>query len=104
MCETWSQHTWCLCSRPGLGAPKPGCDTPEVQKFFDLLKASEEPLHGPIDVTVLEFMTRLMSIQSKFAFSINCYKELMDLISEVLPTGHKTPKDMYQSKKFGKEV
>jgi hypothetical protein len=22
MCETWSQHIWCLCSRPGLGAPK----------------------------------------------------------------------------------
>jgi hypothetical protein len=27
MCETWSQHTWWLCSRPGLGAPKPGCDS-----------------------------------------------------------------------------
>jgi hypothetical protein len=26
MCETWSQHTWWLCSRPGLGAPKPGCE------------------------------------------------------------------------------
>jgi hypothetical protein len=26
MCETWSQHTLCLCSRPGLGAPKSGCD------------------------------------------------------------------------------
>jgi hypothetical protein len=26
MCETWSQHIWCLCSRPGLGAPKSGCD------------------------------------------------------------------------------
>jgi hypothetical protein len=26
MCETWSQHTWWLCSRPCLGAPKPGCD------------------------------------------------------------------------------
>jgi hypothetical protein len=26
MCETWSQHTWWICSRPGLGAPKPGCD------------------------------------------------------------------------------
>jgi hypothetical protein len=25
MCETWSQHTWWLCSRPGLGALKPGC-------------------------------------------------------------------------------
>jgi hypothetical protein len=22
MCETWFQHTWWLCSRPGLGAPK----------------------------------------------------------------------------------
>jgi hypothetical protein len=32
-----------------------------------------------------------MSIKSKFAFSINCYKELMDLISEVLTTGHKMP-------------
>jgi hypothetical protein len=41
-----------------------------------------------------------MSIKSKFAFSINCYKELVDLISEVLPTGHKMPKDMYQSKKL----
>jgi hypothetical protein len=26
MCETWSQHTWWLCSRSGLGAPKSGCD------------------------------------------------------------------------------
>jgi hypothetical protein len=26
MCETWSQHTWCLCSRPGFGPLKPGCD------------------------------------------------------------------------------
>jgi hypothetical protein len=41
-----------------------------------------------------------MSIKSKFAFSINYYKELVDLISEVLPTGHKMPKDMYQSKKL----
>jgi hypothetical protein len=51
-------------------------------------------------VTVLKFVTQLMSIKSKFAFSINCYKELVDLISEVLPTGHKMPKDMYQSKKL----
>jgi hypothetical protein len=25
MCETWSQHTWCLCLRPGFGPLKPGC-------------------------------------------------------------------------------
>jgi hypothetical protein len=86
--------------QPELAPDHHDSPTPEVQKFFDLLKASEEPLHGHTDVTVLEFVTRLMSIKSKFAFSINCYKELMNLISKVLPTGHKMPKDMYQSKKL----
>jgi hypothetical protein len=28
----------------------------------------------------------------------NCYKELLNLISDVLPENHKMPKDMYQSK------
>jgi hypothetical protein len=41
-----------------------------------------------------------MAIKSKFAFSNNCYKELLNLISDVLPENHKMPKDMYQSKKF----
>jgi hypothetical protein len=47
---------------------------PEVQKFFKLLKAAEEPLYEHTKVTVLVFMTRLMAIKSKFAFSNNCYK------------------------------
>jgi hypothetical protein len=41
-----------------------------------------------------------MAIKSKFAFSNNCYKELLNLISDVLPENHKMPKDMYQSKKL----
>ena len=36
MCETWSQHTWWLCSRPGLGAPKSGCDTSLIAKIDKL--------------------------------------------------------------------
>jgi hypothetical protein len=51
-------------------------------------------------VTVLVFMTRLMAIKSKFALSNNCYKELLNLISDVLPENHKMPKDMDQSKKL----
>jgi hypothetical protein len=46
-------------------------------------------------VTVLVFVTRLMSIKSKFAFSSNCYMELLNLMSDVLPKNHKMPKDMY---------
>ena len=41
-----------------------------------------------------------MSIKSNYAFSNNCYKELLKLISVVLPANHKLPKDMYQSRKL----
>jgi hypothetical protein len=51
-------------------------------------------------VTVLVFMTQLMTIKSKFAFSNNRYKELLNLISDALSENHKMPKDMYQSKKL----
>jgi hypothetical protein len=57
-------------------------------------------LHEHTKVTVLVFVTRLMTIKSKFAFSNNCYKELLNLISDVLPKNHKMPKDMYESKKL----
>jgi hypothetical protein len=49
---------------------------------------------------VLAFVTQLMAIKSKFTFSNNCYKELLKLISDVLLTNLKLPRDMYQSKKL----
>jgi hypothetical protein len=73
---------------------------PEVQKFFDMLRASEEPLHKHTIVSVLTFVTHITSIKSKFAFSNKCYKELLSLFHDVLPSNHKMPKDMYQSKKL----
>jgi hypothetical protein len=74
---------------------------PEVLKFFELLKASKGSLHEHMKVTVLISMTRLMAIKSKFAFSNNRYKELVNLISDVLLLeNHKMPKDMHQSKKL----
>jgi hypothetical protein len=45
-------------------------------------------------------MTHNTSIKSKFIFSNKCYKELLSLISDVLPSNHKLFKDMYQSKKL----
>jgi hypothetical protein len=79
------------------------CEYPptlEVQKFFDMLRASEESLHEHMIVSVLTFITRITSIKSKIAFSNKCYKELLSLFSDVLPSNHKMPKDMYQSKKL----
>jgi hypothetical protein len=74
--------------------------TPEVQKFFDMLRALEEPLHEHTIISALAFVTRITSIKSKFTFSNKCYKELLSLFSNVLPSNHKMSKDMYQSKKF----
>jgi hypothetical protein len=69
--------------------------TPEVQKFFDMLRVLEEPLHEQTTVSILAFVTCLTTIKSKFAFSNKCYRELLSLISDVLPKNHKMPKDMY---------
>lgn len=66
-----------------------------VQKFFDLLKASEEPLHEYTIFTIHDVVIWLMSIKIKFAFSYNYYKDLVNLISDVLSANHKMPKDMY---------
>jgi hypothetical protein len=67
-----------------------------VNSFFDNLRASEESLHEHTTVSVITFVTCVMAIKSKFAFSINCYNELLNLISDVLPMDHKMLKDMYQ--------
>jgi hypothetical protein len=74
--------------------------TVEVEAFFKLLKASEEPLHEHIEVTLLAFITRLMVIKSKYFFSNNCYNDLMKLISDILLKPHKVSKDTCQSKKM----
>jgi hypothetical protein len=86
--------------RPELETNREDPPTPEVQKFFDVLKASGESLHEHTTVSVLAFVTRITSIKSKLAFSNKCYKELLRLFSDVIPSNHKMPKDMYQSKKL----
>jgi hypothetical protein len=42
---------------------------PEVQNFYRLLAASEEKVHDGTEMTVLQYVTRLMGIKSKYNFS-----------------------------------
>jgi hypothetical protein len=74
--------------------------TPEVQQFFNMLRALEESLHEHTMVSVLAFVICIRSIKSKIVFSNKCYKELLCLFSDVFPSNHKMLKDMYQSKKL----
>jgi hypothetical protein len=57
MCETWSQHTWWLCSRPGLGAPKSGCDT-------DLARSSSPVVVPKVHLPLLKLAKALARLKS----------------------------------------
>jgi hypothetical protein len=82
--------------RPELETNSDDSPTLEVQKFFDMLRASEESLHEHTTVSILAFVTRLTAIKSKFVFSNKFYKELLSLINDVLPSNHKMLKDIYK--------
>jgi hypothetical protein len=50
-----------------------------VQKFLDLYKSLNESLHQYRTVKILAFLSQLISINSKFAFSNNCKLEKLFL-------------------------
>jgi hypothetical protein len=72
----------------------------EVQNFYRLLTAANEKVHDGIDVIVLQAVTHLMAMKSKYNFSNQCYNDIIKLIINLIPMKHNMPKDLYQSKKI----
>jgi hypothetical protein len=72
----------------------------EVQNFYRLLAASEEKVHDGTTLTVLQSMTRLMVMKSKYNFLNQCYNDIVKFIIDLIPVKHNMPKDLYQSKKI----
>ena len=72
----------------------------EVRKFYTLLAASDKTVHEGTNVTVLQAVTRLMAMKSKYNFSNKCYNDIVKLIIDLIPSNHAMPKDLYQSKKM----
>jgi hypothetical protein len=64
-----------------------------------LLAASGEKVHD-ITKLILQAVTRLMEMKSKYNFSNQCYNDIVKLIIDLLPAKHNMPKDLYQSKKI----
>jgi hypothetical protein len=73
---------------------------PEVHNFYWLLAASEEKVNDGTALTVLQAVTRLMVMKSKYNFSNQCYNDIVKLIIDLIPMKHNIPKDVYQSKKI----
>jgi hypothetical protein len=72
----------------------------EVQNFYRLLTASEEKVHVGTALTVLQVVTHLMAMKSKYNFSNQCYNDIVKLIINLISTKHNMPKDLYRSKKI----
>jgi hypothetical protein len=74
--------------------------TVKVKVFFKLLKVLEELLHEHTEVSLITLITWVITIKSKYFFSINCYSYLMKLIRYIIRKPHKVSKDIYQFKKL----
>ncbi|WVZ85017.1 hypothetical protein U9M48_031981 [Paspalum notatum var. saurae] len=73
---------------------------PEVQEFYRLLETGDEKLHDHTEKTVLDTVSRLMAIKSKHNISNSCFNDITELVSEVIPSDHKLPKNLYFAKKM----
>jgi hypothetical protein len=72
----------------------------EVQNFYSLLVTSDEKVHDGTYLTVLQAVTCLMGMKSKYNFSNQCYNNIVKLIIDLILAKHNMPKDLYQSKKI----
>jgi hypothetical protein len=52
----------------------------EVQNFYSLLITSDEKVHDGTYLTVLQAVTCLMGMKSKYNFSNQCYNNIVKLI------------------------
>jgi hypothetical protein len=68
---------------------------PDVQNFYRLLAASEEKVHDGTEMTVLQAVTRLMRIKSKYNFSNQCYNDIIKFIINLIPAKHNMLNDLY---------
>jgi hypothetical protein len=50
------------------------------------------------DVTVLQTVTRLLVMESKYNLLNQCYNDSIKLTIDLIPMKHNMPKDLYQSK------
>jgi hypothetical protein len=57
----------------------------DVKEFYKLLEASEAKVHEGTNVSILQVVTRLMVMKSKYTFSNNCYNDFVKLIIDINP-------------------
>jgi hypothetical protein len=92
MCETWSQHTWWLCSRPGFGPLKPGCDRSGIKGMLTVrrnLDRTGQPLSTYLTLILLYFswscLTFYCSTLINLTFATLILSKLLLIYSHLFP-------------------
>jgi hypothetical protein len=83
MCETWSQHTWWLCSRPGFGPLKPGCDRSGIRGMLTVGRNLDRNGQNHYLLTLLWFLSKLFLIFSHLFSLYSDYSYLFFLNTKV---------------------
>lgn len=73
---------------------------PIARAFYEMLTASNQPLHAHTEVSQLDAITRLLAVKSQFSISIAGFDALLNVFGALLPQGHKLPLNLYEAKKF----
>jgi hypothetical protein len=83
MCETWSQHTWWLCSHPGFGPLKPGCDRSGIRGMLTVGRNLDRNGHNHYLLTLLWFFLYFYRFCLTFATLI--LSKLFLIFSHLIP-------------------
>ncbi|XP_019170987.1 PREDICTED: uncharacterized protein LOC109166492 [Ipomoea nil] len=74
---------------------------PEAQKFYDMLKAADQELWPECKKhSQLSLVARLMSLKSENHISEKCFKQITELVKEVVLDDNLVPDNFYETKRL----
>lgn len=71
----------------------------EAKKFFDLLKAAEDPLYEGSKISVLEMASRITSLKCEYNLPHRCVDGFASLLNEAIPNSDQMGRTFYDTKK-----
>jgi hypothetical protein len=81
-----------------------GCREEELEAtakaYYDMLSATQKPLHGRTKVSQLDGIGRIMAFKSQFSMSRDTFDAMLTVIGSLLLEGHILPKSIYESQKL----
>ncbi|KAL0461923.1 UNVERIFIED_CONTAM: hypothetical protein Slati_0079900 [Sesamum latifolium] len=73
-------------------------------QFFDVVRATDQPLYNGCDESQLSAVARLINIKAENNMSKRYYDQVSQGASDLLPRDHTLPSDYYNTKKLIRDL